>query len=194
MSSFWTYFQIGLHHVLNLNSYDHILFLAVLVIPYTFKDWKPVLILTTLFTLGHSLALLLSVFNVVYVKENLVEMVIPITIVLTTVYDLLTSGKSFKNKSIAVVGFVTLFFGIIHGLAFSSYFKTLLSGSPQSKLLPMASFALGIEASQIVVILAVLLFSYLMQTVFRFSKREITLVVGSFVIGVIVPIIARNFM
>ena len=194
MSSFWTYFQIGLHHVLNLNSYDHILFLAVLVIPYTFKDWKPVLILTTLFTIGHSLALLLSVFNVVYVKENLVEMVIPITIVLTAIYDLLTSGKSFKNKSIAAVGFVTLFFGIIHGLAFSSYFKTLLSGSPQSKLLPMASFALGIEASQIVVILAVLLLSYLMQTVFRFSKREITLVVGSFVIGIIAPIIARNFM
>ena len=192
MSEFWTYFQLGLYHVLNLSSYDHILFLAVLVIPYAFKDWKRVLMLVSFFTIGHTVALLLSVFNLIFIKEKLVEFIIPITILLTAVYDLLTSGKSFKNNSITLVGIVTLFFGIVHGLAFSSYFKTILSGSPQSKLLPMADFALGIEVSQITIVLLVLLFSYLLQSVFRFSKREITLVIGSFVIGVILPIIIKN--
>ncbi|MBC7641618.1 MAG: HupE/UreJ family protein [Flavobacterium sp.] len=192
MSEFWTYFQIGLYHVLNLSSYDHILFLAVLVIPYAFKDWKRVLMLVSFFTIGHTVALLLSVFNLVFIKEKLVEFVIPITILLTAIYDLLTSGKSFKNNSITLVRIVTLFFGIVHGLAFSSYFKTILSGSPQSKLLPMIDFALGIEVSQITIVLLVLLLSYLLQSVLRFSKREITLVISSFVIGVILPIIIKN--
>lgn len=192
MSEFWTYFQLGLYHVLNLSSYDHILFLAVLVIPYAFKDWKRVLMLVSFFTIGHTVALLLSVFNLIFIKEKLVEFVIPITILLTAVYDLLTSGKSFKNNSVTLVGIVTLFFGIVHGFAFSSYFRTILSGSPQSKLLPMTDFALGIEISQITIVLLVLLFSYLLQSVFRFSKREITLVIGSFVIGVILPVIIKN--
>ena len=192
MSDFWTFFEIGLRHVLNISSYDHILFLAVLVIPYAFKDWKRVLLLVSIFTIGHTIALFLSVFKIVFVKEDLVEFAIPITILLTAIYDLLTSGKSSKNNTITIVGFVTLFFGIIHGLAFSSYFKSILFGAPQSKLLPMISFALGIESSQLLVVLLVLLFSYLLQSVFRFSKREITLVITSFVIGVILPLIFNN--
>ncbi len=192
MSEFWIYLQLGLHHILDIKGYDHILFLTVLVIPYSFKDWKKILLLVSIFTIGHSLALLLSVYKIVVIKEQIVEFVIPITIICTAIYDLLTSGKSFKNNSLTVIGFLTLFFGVIHGLAFSNYFKTLLSGAPQSKLMPMFSFAIGIETSQIVVFSIVLLMSYFLQTIFRFSKREITLIVTSFVIGVVLPIIIKN--
>ena len=38
MSEFWMYFNIGLKHVLDINAYDHVLFLMALVIPYAFKD------------------------------------------------------------------------------------------------------------------------------------------------------------
>ena len=80
MSEFWMYFNIGLKHVLDINAYDHVLFLMALVVPYAFKDWKNVFVLVSLFTLGHTLALLLSVYGVVQIQASLVEFLIPITI------------------------------------------------------------------------------------------------------------------
>jgi hypothetical protein len=192
MSEFWIFFEKGLRHILNLFAYDHILFLIALTIPYAFKDWKRLLLLATIFTVGHTLALLLSVFGVVIIKVNLIEFLIPITILVIAFFNLFTAGKSSKQESISVIGFVTLFFGIIHGLGFAAYFKTLVNGSPQSKLLPLSEFSLGIEASQIIVIFIVLILSYIVQTFFRFSKRDWTLVMSSFVIGVVLPMIIQS--
>ncbi len=189
MSEFWLYFNIGLQHVLDIDGYDHVLFLIALTVPYAFKDWKRVLILVSLFTLGHTLALILSVFEVVIIKASLVEFLIPITILITALFHLFTAGKSGKKESITFVAFVTLFFGIIHGLGFSNYFKSILPGEKVDKLVPLLEFALGIEFAQIIVVLIVLLLSYIVQTFFRFSKRDWTLVMSSFVIGVVLPMI-----
>lgn len=192
MSEFWIYFEIGLRHVLDLSAYDHVLFLIALTVPYAFKDWKRLLLLVSIFTIGHTVALLLSVFGVIIIKGNLVEFLIPITILIVAFFNLFTAGKSSKKESISVVVFITLFFGIIHGLGFASYFKSLLGGSPQSKLLPLSEFALGIEAAQIVVVFVVLILSYIVQTFFRFSKRDWTLVMSSFIIGVVLPMIVES--
>ncbi len=192
MSEFWIYFEIGLRHVLDLFAYDHVLFLIALTVPYAFKDWKRLLLLVSIFTIGHTLALLLSVFGVIIIKGNLVEFLIPITILIVAFFHLFTAGKSSKKESISVIVFVTLFLGIIHGLGFASYFKSLLGGSPQSKLLPLSEFALGIEAAQIVVVFVVLILSYIVQTFFRFSKRDWTLVMSSFIIGVVLPMIVES--
>jgi hypothetical protein len=192
MSEFWIYFEIGLRHVLDLFAYDHVLFLIALTVPYAFKDWKRLLLLVSIFTIGHTLALLLSVFGVIIIKGNLVEFLIPITILIVAIFNLFTAGKSSKNESISVVVFITLFFGIIHGLGFASYFRSLLGGSPQSKLLPLSEFALGIEAAQIIVVFVVLILSYIVQTFFRFSKRDWTLVMSSFIIGVVLPMIIES--
>ncbi|MBU2061032.1 MAG: HupE/UreJ family protein [Bacteroidetes bacterium] len=192
MSEFWIYFQIGLKHVLDINAYDHVLFLMALAIPYSFKDWKRILLLVSLFTLGHTVALVLSVFEIVTVKAHIVELLIPVTILLTAVFNLFNSGKSAKNNKVSMVFFTTLFFGVIHGLGFSNYFKSILGGSALSKILPLAEFALGIEGAQIAVVFAILILSYIAQTVFRFSKRDWTLVMSAFVIGVVVPMIIEN--
>jgi hypothetical protein len=192
MSEFWIFFEKGLRHILNLYAYDHILFLIALTIPYAFKDWKRLLILITIFTVGHTLALLLAIFGVVIIKANLVDFLIPITILIVAFFNLFTAGKSSKQESISVIGFVTLFFGIIHGLGFAAYFKTLVGGSSQSKLLPLSEFSLGIEASQIIVVFIVLILSYIVQTFFRFSKRDWTLVMSAFVIGVVLPMIIQS--
>jgi hypothetical protein len=192
MSEFWIFFEKGLRHILDLSAYDHILFLIALSIPYAFKDWKRLLLLVTIFTVGHTVALLLSVFGMVIIKVNLVEFLIPITILIIAFFNLFTAGKSSKQESISVIGFVTLFFGIIHGLSFAGHFKTITAGSPQSKLLPLSEFSLGIETSQIIVVFIVLILSYLVQTFFRFSKRDWTLVMSSFVIGVVLPMIISS--
>jgi len=192
MSEFWIYFQIGLKHVLDIHAYDHVLFLIALTVPYTFKDWKRILLLVTVFTVGHTLALVLSVFGIIAVKVSLVEFLIPITILITAFYHLFTAGKATKNDGLNLIFFVTLFFGIIHGLGFSNYFKTILGGSATSKLLPLGEFALGIETAQLIVVFVVLLLSYIVQTVFRFSKRDWALVMSAFIIGVVIPMIVES--
>nr|WP_315166172.1 HupE/UreJ family protein [uncultured Flavobacterium sp.] len=192
MSDFWIYFQIGLKHVLNIYAYDHVLFLVALAVPFIFKDWQRIVLLVTLFTVGHTMALLLSVYEIVAIKVNVVEFLIPITIFITALFSLFTAGKSSKKESLNLVFFITLFFGIIHGLGFSNYFKTILGGSANSKLIPLSEFALGIEAAQIIVVFVVLVLSYIVQTVFRFSKRDWTLVMSAFIIGVVLPMILES--
>lgn len=193
MSEFWVYFNLGLKHVLDFKAYDHVLFLMALIIPYHFKDWSRVLVLISLFTIGHTIALLLSVFGIISVKVNLVEFLIPITILVTALYYLFTAGKTNKkNDNISFVAIITLFFGIIHGLGFSNYFKAILPGNASDKLLPSLEFALGIEAAQLIVVFIVLFLSYLVQTVFRFSKRDWTLVMASFIVGVVIPLVIKS--
>lgn len=194
MSEFWIFFEKGLRHILNIHAYDHILFLIALTVPYVFKDWKRLLLLVSVFTIGHTLTMILSVYGIIFIKVNLVELLIPITILIVALFHLFTSGKSSKNESVSLILFITLFFGILHGLGFANYFNSKLAGVSQSKALSLLEFALGIEASQIIVVFAVLIVSYIVQTVFRFSKRDWTLVMSSFVIGVVVPLIIQSKM
>lgn len=192
MSDFWIFFKVGLEHVLDINGYDHLLFLIALTAPYVSKDWKRILILVSFFTLGHTLSLLLSVFNVVAVKAVLVELLIPITILITALFNIIMAGKSTKNGNMSFVASITVFFGIIHGLGFSNYFNSILPGKPVDKLAPLFEFALGIEAAQILVVLSVLILAFIFQTLFRYNKRDFTLIMSSFVIGVVVPLIIEN--
>ena len=193
MSEFWIYFKIGLNHVLDINAYDHVLFLIPLMIPYTFKDWKRVLLLVSLFTIGHTLALILSVYSVIYVNPTLIEFLIPITILITAFYTLFTAGKNFKNNgNLSFMGVTTLFFGVIHGLGFSNYFKSILPGNASDKLIPSLEFAVGIESAQLIVVFVVLILAYVVQTFFRFSKKDWALVMSAFVIGVVLPMIIGN--
>ncbi|BDB55980.1 HupE/UreJ family protein [Flavobacterium ammonificans] len=192
MSEFWVYFQIGLHHVLDIQAYDHVLFLMALVIPFTFKDWKKIILSVTLFTLGHTTALVFSVYKILVVKASFIEFLIPITILLTAIYNLASIGKSNKKGKINWVFLITLFFGIIHGFGFSNYFNTLLGGSSNSKLVPLLEFALGIEAAQLTVVLAVLVLAYIVQTVFKYSRRDWILVGSAFIVGVVLPMIIES--
>lgn len=189
MSEFLIYFEIGLHHVLDIRGYDHILFLIALTVPYAFKDWKRILLLVSIFTVGHTLALILSVFGVIMIKASLVEFLIPITILIAALYSLITAGKIVKKESLNIVGFITLFFGIIHGLGFSNYFNSILSGSPSEKIAPLLEFALGIEIAQLIVVLMVLLLWFMLHQFGRLSKRDFTLIMSAFVIGVVVPML-----
>ena len=192
MQDFWIFFKIGINHVLDFNGYDHILFLVALTAPYIIKDWQRILILVSIFTVGHTLALLLSVFNIVVFKVTIVELLIPITILITAFYNIFTAGKGSKQNGISFVAIVTLLFGIIHGLGFSNYFKNMITGNVVDKLIPTLEFALGIEAAQIIVISCVLILSFIMQTLFRFSKRDFTLIMSAFVLGVVMPLIISN--
>lgn len=187
MDSFWFYFKEGLFHVLDWNAYDHILFLIVLTIPYVFSYWKRVLTLVSIFTLGHTLSLALSAYGVIKVNTSLVELLIAVTIISTALYNVFTAGKKKGNVKIGLYLMVALFFGIIHGLGFSTYFK-MMTASSDRILLPLIEYTLGIEAAQIIVVVVVLIISFIFQAIFRFSQRDWVLVISSIVIGVAIPV------
>ena len=192
MSQFWLYFKLGLEHVLDIHAYDHVMFLIALMVPYAFKDWKRVFLLVSLFTIGHTMSLILSIFGTDYIAAKYVEFLIPITILITAIFHLFTAGKSSKKESISFIAIITLFFGVVHGLGFSNYFNSILPGSAADKLLPLLEFALGIEAAQIIVVFMVLIIAYIAQTFFRFSKRDWALVMSAFIIGVVLPMLIEN--
>lgn len=191
LENFWFNVQYGINHVLDIKAYDHVLFLIVLTVPYLFKDWKRVLLLVSLFTLGHTLSLVLSVYGIVTVKAQLVEFLIPITILIVALFNVFTSGKGAQKEKIGVLFLSTLFFGLIHGLGFAREFKMLLSDS-DNKFILLLEFALGIELAQIIIVFAVLLLGYIMQTIFRFNKRDWIMVISAIVVGLVIPMILNS--
>ncbi|NJY63472.1 HupE/UreJ family protein [Salinimicrobium sp. CDJ15-81-2] len=192
MSQFWLYFRLGLEHVLDWNAYDHILFLIVLVAAYSFHTWKRVLWLVTIFTLGHTISLFLSVYEIVIVDSTWVEFLIPLTILITAVFNMINARKKESKNNISILYLTTAFFGIIHGLGFSTYFKMIASGT--DIFLPLLEFALGIETAQIIVVLCVMIVGFILQNMLRVKRRDWILVISALVIGIILPILKENYL
>jgi hypothetical protein len=159
---FEMYLKLGFDHILDLQAYDHILFVLTLNAVYSVKEWKKVLILVTAFTIGHSLTLALSVLKIVTIPVDLIETLIPITIILTALYNLFYREK--ESSSSRILYGLALFFGLIHGLGFSNYLNALL-GSEESILIPLLGFNIGVEFGQLIVVAIGLLLSYILLEV-----------------------------
>ncbi|WP_405411242.1 HupE/UreJ family protein [Maribacter sp. Asnod1-A12] len=192
MQEFWFYIELGLQHVLDINAYDHILFLAALALPFTFKSWKNVLLLATVFTFTHCLALVFSVYEIVVIEASWIEFLIPVTIVSTALFNLIDSNAQKENRTIWFHVMVTGIFGLVHGFGFSNYFKMMLMGE-EDKLAPLLGFAGGIELSQVVIVLLVLILAYVVQTLLK-VKQSLFILVGSILIILItLPLLYETF-
>jgi len=176
MHEFWMYTQIGFNHIANLSGMDHILFVAVLCIRYQFSDWKKWLILITAFTIGHSITLVLSVFNYLDFSTNWIEFLIPVTILITSISNMFVKKFSF-NTRFPVIYFFALFFGLIHGLGFSFYLKSLL-GLQQNIAPALLAFNLGLEIGQILIVMAILVISFIFVTLLKAPRRDFILIVS----------------
>lgn len=179
MDDFTLYFKMGFHHVLDFSAYDHILFLIVLAVVFKFNQWKKVLWLVTLFTIGHSITLALSAFEIIKINVNVIEFLIPLTIFITGLVNIITIYKTSKrNENINLL--FGLFFGLIHGLGFSNYFKMMV-GREEDKLFPLIDFALGIEAAQIIIVLGILSIGALILSIKKI-KREYWILINSSIV------------
>jgi uncharacterized membrane protein YfcA len=190
MSDFLLYLKLGLTHVLDWQAYDHILFLIVLVTAYNFSNWKRIFILVSLFTIGHTVSLLLVNYSVVTISSKWVEFLIPVTILVAAFYNLLTSGKNNRSEKVGLFYVITIFFGLVHGFGFATYYKMINGGNG---ILPLLEFAIGIELAQIIVVTIVLIFNFIFQFILRFNKKDWVLVVSSIVIGLVIPMLQNNW-
>ncbi|MCF6168109.1 HupE/UreJ family protein [Lutibacter sp.] len=188
MDNFVFYVRQGLFHVLDWNAYDHILFLIALAVIYDFRNTKNIIWLITLFTVGHTLSLILAAYNIVEISYKWIEFLIPVTIIITALANIIFIKNTTKNTKTNINLLFALFFGLIHGFGFSSYFK-LLVGTTNNKFVPLLEFALGVELAQIIIVTIVLIVGFIFQNIFRFSKRDWVLIISSIVIGIVLPIL-----
>ena len=162
MSDFLFYLKQGIGHITNPSGIDHMVFVITLCAVYRLDQWRQLLVLVTAFTIGHSLTLALSASNIIHVSSSLVEFLIPVTILLTSIYNVSikqTTRKFGYNYLLA------LFFGLIHGMGFSNYFRAMMTGIDDSSILkPLFSFNVGIEMGQLLIV------SVFMLTLFCFTK------------------------
>lgn len=165
MSEFWFYLQMGVNHILDINGIDHLLFIVAMCVFFTLKEWKKLLVLITAFTIGHSVTLALSGLEIITVNTHLVEILIPITIILTCINNLI---KAYSEKAVnyKILYGMVLIFGFIHGMGFSNFFKQMLFDG-DSLVLTLLSFNLGIEVGQLVIVAALVLVLSVLLSVFK---------------------------
>ncbi|UJH68887.1 HupE/UreJ family protein [Allomuricauda sp. SCSIO 65647] len=192
MQDFWFYVKLGFDHVLDLGAYDHILFLAALAVPFSFKKWKQVVILATIFTIAHCISLALSVYETATVDVGLIEFLIPVTIALTALFNIFRVFKEGKSTGIYFQGLATAFFGLIHGFGFSNYFKMLMA-EEEDKIGPLLGFATGIEFSQVAIILLVLLLAFVLQDMAKVKRRIFIGVTSILILIITIPMLKDTF-
>jgi ABC-type antimicrobial peptide transport system permease subunit len=176
MNDFGLFFQMGYEHIADLKGIDHIMFVAALCIRYQFADWKKLLWLVTAFTIGHSITLALSVFNILNYSTSWIEFLIPVTIVITAISNVFVKKFVYKAK-FPLIYFFALFFGLIHGLGFSNYLKSLLSKG--ENIVPeLLAFNLGLEAGQLLIVLCILFISLIFVNLFKVNRREYILYIS----------------
>ena len=169
MSAFELYFDLGLEHILDPYGYDHILFVIALSCVYSLQQWKGVLGMVTAFTVGHSITLALATFDIIPLDPALVEFLIPVTIVITAVSNLFTKVDARPGKRKLNVYYAG-FFGLIHGMGFSNYLRSLL-GNEESIVLPLFAFNIALEVGQIIIVAIFLVISLILVEVFGMSAK-----------------------
>ncbi len=183
MSEFALYFQLGWQHIIAWDGYDHILFIVALSAVYLLKDWKKVLVLVTAFTIGHSITLALSVLNVLHMHTQLVEFLIPVTIFITALFNIIRQPDISQQRAVQLNYYFALFFGLVHGMGFSSYLKSLL-GTSANVALPLLSFNLGLEFGQILVVITVLLTAGIIVNITGVKRRDWIMFLSSAIFGI----------
>lgn len=170
MSDFSIFFPMGIEHITDLSGIDHILFIAALCLRYIYTDWKKLLILITAFTIGHSVTLALSTLDIIRFSQPFTELCIAITILITAINNCFVKDFRF-NAKYPTIYFFALFFGLIHGLGFSTLLKNML-GTDQTIVWQLLSFNVGLEVGQLIIVSGVLLISYLIVSLLKINRTS----------------------
>lgn len=169
MSDFAFYFKMGWQHIISVDALDHQLFILALACVYTFYDIKRVLILVTAFTIGHSLTLALSVTDIIRFPSRWVEFLIPCTIFITALNNILQVDN--RGKSARVNYYLALGFGLIHGMGFANAIRIMLA-KDQALGWGLFGFNVGLEVGQIMVVLIILIIGFIFISLLRTRQRD----------------------
>ena len=192
MSRFQAYFEEGAKHILDYaNGYDHIIFVVALCALYLTREWKQILILVTAFTIGHSVTLALSTLQIISVKVELIEFLIPLTIFITAVSNLFKNENNLSGQGLQMNYFFAGFFGLIHGLGFSSYLRSIL-GKDEKILTQLFAFNLGLEFGQLIIVAIFMAAAFILVDLFGLNRRDWKMVISSAIAGIALVLMKEN--
>ena len=146
-----SFFLIGWQHIVDINAYDHLLFVTTLCAAYQVVQWRQILVIITAFTVGHSGTLVLSSLELIPTNQTLVEILVPITIMATAIVNIMKPVEKPDNSDVKIKYGIALGFGLVHGLAFANNFKVIMFG--ESIIWPLFLFNVGIEVGQIFIVI-----------------------------------------
>lgn len=177
-STFQTYLQLGFEHISDINGYDHILFIIALCAIYRLREWRKVAILVTAFTIGHSITLALAALDIIPINGELIEFLIPVTIFITAMYNVVVhrfreneEEKTF-NRRVNLNYLFALLFGLIHGMGFSNFFRSLVGSQDNQFIQQLFAFNVGVELGQLMIVALILLASFVGFNILRIAQRE----------------------
>ena len=135
------YLVLGIEHI--LKGYDHLLFVACLVL--IAGTWRRILVTVTGFTVAHSITLALAALDLVRVPVPPVEAVIALSIVFLAT-EIARERRDTLTWRYPIA--VAASFGLLHGFGFASVLSEI--GLPQTEIpVALLFFNLGVEAGQI---------------------------------------------
>lgn len=176
MQDFLFYLKLGWEHIISLDALDHQLFVLALIAAYSFNDLKKILILVTAFTIGHSITLALSIFDIVRINSAWVEFLIPLTIVLTSLGNIVMKNK--KQSQSKINYYLALIFGLIHGMGFANTARVMIAKS-QSIAIPLLGFNIGLELGQIAIVFGILILLFILLKICKVNQKDWVLFVSS---------------
>jgi hypothetical protein len=196
MTDFELFFVEGFQHITDIKGIDHIIFIAALTSLYLYSDWKKLLVLITAFTIGHSVTLALSSMNVMEFNRDTIEFLIPVTILVTALYNIIVSSTQLRNgkstQPMQVVYAMALVFGLIHGLGFSSYLKSLF-GRDENIIVRLLSFNLGLEIGQLIIVAVLLFISFIFVRLLKLQQLYYIILINSAVFVIAVRMCIERF-
>lgn len=146
----WTYFVIGIEHI--LAGFDHLLFVIALVLLLG-RLW-PVVKAATAFTVAHSITLAGTTMGLFGLPQAPVEALIALSIVFLAV-EIAKHRDDAPRLSARIPWLVAFLFGLLHGFGFAGALREI--GLPEGDVpLALLTFNLGVEAGQLVVVAACL--------------------------------------
>lgn len=162
----WDYFlrfiQIGFEHI--MWGFDHILFILTLII--CLPKTKRILSIITIFTVAHSMTILLWGWQIVSLPSSIVEPMILISIIIMAVYSMFQ--KVWTEKKLIPEALLIFVLWLFHWLGFAWFFRDILDVST-AIWLPILGFNLWVELGQILVILISL---WVLHIIYKYAPKQ----------------------
>ena len=122
-------------------------------------------------------------FDFFSIPTRVIKGLIPATIAITSLNNILGNKQTKKDVDIGKNYLLALFFGLIHGMDFSNYFKALIMSTDEI-IVPLFGFNVGIEVGQLLVVCFIIAMSYISLNILKVKEIEWNIFISGATLGI----------